>query len=119
MQALLAGYSSMFMWALFIPLFQIMAAVHAIKTGRAYHWIWIILFFPMIGAVVYFFVEVAPTLPRGWTRDLHHQVLNYFKPGWELEGLREEFETCNSAHNRQLLAEALIRHGNAKEAQTL
>ncbi|PLY05430.1 MAG: hypothetical protein C0622_01700 [Desulfuromonas sp.] len=40
---------------------QIYFAVHAGRTGR-YWWIFIIIFFPLIGSVVYFFVEYLPEL---------------------------------------------------------
>lgn len=41
---------------------QIFMAVHVIRSGNSWLWISLILFFPLIGSLIYFFVEVAPTL---------------------------------------------------------
>ena len=41
-------------------LLQIILVVHAIKTGRPYWWIWLILFFPFVGSGAYLLIEVAP-----------------------------------------------------------
>jgi hypothetical protein len=41
---------------------QIFMAVHVIRNGKTCWWISLILFFPLIGSLVYFFVEVMPTL---------------------------------------------------------
>jgi len=41
---------------------QIFMAVHVFRSGNSCWWITIILFFPLIGSLIYFFVEVAPTL---------------------------------------------------------
>ncbi len=37
---------------------QILFIIHALKTGRDWWWVLIILFFPVIGCVVYFALEV-------------------------------------------------------------
>src|SRR5471032_1059988 len=43
-------------------LIQVGFAVHAIRNGRELYWVVIIIMFPMIGCLVYFFVAVYPTL---------------------------------------------------------
>ena len=40
---------------------QVYFAIHAGKTGR-YGWIFIILFFPLVGSIIYFFVEYLPEM---------------------------------------------------------
>jgi hypothetical protein len=34
--------------------------IHAVRTGRPYYWALIILSFPVIGCVAYYFLEVFP-----------------------------------------------------------
>lgn len=41
---------------------DIFMAVHVIRNGKTCWWISIILVFPLIGSLVYFFVEIFPTL---------------------------------------------------------
>lgn len=48
--------------ALAVIALQIFMAVHVIRSGNSCWWLSIILIFPLIGSLVYFFVEVAPTL---------------------------------------------------------
>ena len=37
-------------------------AVHVIRTGRPYYWIFIILIFPVVGVLIYVIAEVLPDL---------------------------------------------------------
>lgn len=48
--------------ALTVIALQVFMAVHVIRSGNSCWWITVILFFPLIGSLIYFFVEVAPTL---------------------------------------------------------
>ena len=41
-------------------LIQFCFAFHVLKTGRPYWWIFIIMSFPVMGCVIYYFVEVFP-----------------------------------------------------------
>ena len=43
-----------------VVLIQFCFAYHALKTGRPYWWIFIIMAFPVMGCVIYYFVEVFP-----------------------------------------------------------
>src|SRR5437762_4410577 len=43
-------------------LLQILCAVHVMKTGRPYYWIFIVMFVPMVGMIAYFIVEILPEL---------------------------------------------------------
>jgi hypothetical protein len=36
--------------------------VHAMRTGRPYWWLFVLLSFPMLGSVIYFFAEYLPTM---------------------------------------------------------
>lgn len=47
-----------------VIILQIIAIIHAIKTGRR-EWIYLLIFLPAIGAIVYFFMEFLPEMRRG------------------------------------------------------
>lgn len=48
----------------FVIILQIIAAVHAVRTGRSLTWVFIILFFPLVGSLIYLIAEVVPELER-------------------------------------------------------
>ena len=43
-----------------VVLIQFCFAYHALKTGRPYWWLFVIMAFPVMGCVIYYFVEVFP-----------------------------------------------------------
>ncbi len=43
-----------------VLLIQFCFAYHALKTGRPYWWLFVIMGFPIMGCVIYYFVEVFP-----------------------------------------------------------
>jgi hypothetical protein len=47
--------------AALIVVIQLCFAYHAVKTGRPYWWLFIIMGFPAMGCVLYYFIEVFPT----------------------------------------------------------
>ena len=46
-----------------IWLAQLLLILHVLRTGRPWWWLLVLFFAPMLGGLVYFFVEVLP----GWT----------------------------------------------------
>ena len=95
-----------------VPVIQIITAVHAIKTGRSWNWLWIILFFPFVGSVVYVIVEMGPDLRRF----SFENVAEVFLPGRRLSNLREQVEISDTVENRKNLADHLVRNDRADEA---
>jgi hypothetical protein len=95
---------------------QVAAAIHAVKSGRQ-QWLWIILFFPMIGCAVYFFSEVLPSL-RGSPslRRMGTDLIQLVDPGRSLRQLQEEVEVCDTFKNRQALARGLVAARRYDEA---
>ena len=45
---------------------QILLAIHAARTGRTQPWLYIILFIPLIGPLLYVVVELGPEFFRGY-----------------------------------------------------
>lgn len=43
-------------------LVQIALAAHAYRHGRTSPWVWIILFFPLVGSILYVFLFLAPSI---------------------------------------------------------
>jgi hypothetical protein len=46
---------------------QGLAILHVLKTGRDFRWIFLLLFLPGIGVLIYFLIEVLPALNQNLT----------------------------------------------------
>ena len=46
---------------------QIVLAVHVVRTRRPFIWIFLILFFPLMGSLIYILAELIPELERNNT----------------------------------------------------
>ena len=99
-----------------IILTQILFAYHAIKN-RKDTWVYIILFFPMIGCALYLFMEVLPEAGRHRSiRQLGAEIVRAVDPTRNLRRLREKAELSGSVRNKHDLAEEMIRCGLYEEA---
>jgi hypothetical protein len=91
--------------------------VHAVRTGRPYWWLFILLSFPMLGSVIYFFAEYLPSMryTRGGIKAA--RTLNrILDPRRELREAAAEFDRTPTAYNRARLAAALQAQGRVDEA---
>lgn len=93
---------------------QVLCAVHAYKTGR-YFWIWIILFFSLIGCAVYFFVEVFPELQPAANRAASGAT-DAIVPQHKINKLKEQLEISDTLENRITLGQAYIDRKQFDEA---
>lgn len=90
---------------------QVYFAVHAGRTGR-YWWIFIILIFPFIGSVIYFFVEYLPEMQmEAKIRKSRNQ-----SPKKNMAQLKRELELTDCVKNRINLAEAYYHDGQYEAA---
>jgi hypothetical protein len=105
---------------LFSLMVQVLVALHALRTGRDRWWIWVILVFPMVGAVVYFFAEVLPELAHGRTgRRVTRAVVRKLDPDRELRETAAALAQVDSVENRIAHAEACIESGRGADAEQL
>src|SRR5687768_12897571 len=101
-------------------LIQLCFAYHALKTGRASWWLFVIMGFPVIGCVLYYFVEVFPTSRE--SRKAEKAVRAIARALDPDKGLREraaDFEACGSVENRVLLARECSEQKMYAEAAAL
>ena len=90
--------------------------MHAVRRGNT-SWIWIILFFPLIGSLVYLATEVRGVGRGG--RKLAGQLADVVAPSRRLEALRAQLEHAPTVDNRLALAEECVRHKLYDEALQL
>ncbi|MGE5492828.1 MAG: tetratricopeptide repeat protein [Actinomycetota bacterium] len=103
-----------------VLLIQFSFAFHALKTGRPYWWIFIIMGFPVMGCLIYYFVEVFPNSREH--RSAHRaarKLARKLQPDAELKRRAAELEVCGSVDNRIALAEECMEHQMHEEAMGL
>lgn len=99
-----------------VPLLQVLMAAHAIKTGRNWYWVWIIMGFPVVGAMVYFFVEVMPEANGANFTLNFDSLLNLILPGRELKTLEAQVELTHTVENKMALASYYVRKNQPEKA---
>jgi hypothetical protein len=102
---------------LLVLLAQIAVAVHAVRSGRSLWWLAVILFFPLLGALIYFLVEILPELRAGrGIRGFGSDVVKAVMPDAELHRRAEELSVCGSVQNKLALAQECTARGHFEEA---
>ena len=92
-------------------------AVHAVRSGRNMYWIMILILFPFLGSVVYFFAEYLPEIRHSSVaRKSARVVKSIVDPNRELREARLAFDRTPTVDNRSRLAEALLARGDYDEA---
>jgi hypothetical protein len=106
--------------AILTILIQVGFAVHVVRTGRNAMWLWIIIFVPLVGCLVYFIAELLPELSRSQTvaRAKGH-LINTVDPQRELRRRRELAEASGTVENRVALADECVEARMYDEAITL
>jgi hypothetical protein len=99
---------------------QILCAVHVVRSGRQYFWIYLIVFVPMLGMIVYFVAEILPEL-MGSSR-AHRAaggVVKALDPGRAVRDAERRLAMTATAENKASLAEAYLAVGRTGEALAL
>jgi hypothetical protein len=99
---------------------ELACIIHAVKTGRVFPWIYVIIFLPMVGCIAYFAVEIAPELLR--SRASHTLAANVRAATDPHRGLRQAqraAEMVGSVDAKRKLAEEYVARGHYAEAIAL
>jgi hypothetical protein len=99
---------------------QLCFAYHALKTGRQWWWIGIIMGFPVGGCLLYYFIEVFPgTRESRKAEKAVHAIVKSFDPDKSLRERVSNLEDCGSVDNRIALARSCSDRGMHREAASL
>ncbi len=102
-------------WILTVAI-QILFAVHALRNGRAL-WVFIILFFPLVGSVIYFFAEFLPAMQGSpAVRQTQSDMTQRLGAGRNIQRLEEQLQITDTFANRLELANAYLEAGRADDA---
>jgi hypothetical protein len=93
---------------------------HASQSGRAQHWIYILLLLPGLGSAAYFFVEILPELAstrRG--RKVALDIGTVLDPDREYRERKQQVELSGTPAAKAALAEECARKGMFDDAAAL
>ena len=100
-----------------IVLLQLTVLFHAIKTGRPYWWIFVIMGFPVMGCVIYFIVEVLPgSRSERNLKRIGNDIVKAINPDRDMKRKAEELAICGSVVNKLKMAKELVERGMFDEA---
>ena len=103
-----------------VLLIQFCFAYHALKTGRAWWWIGIIMGFPVGGCLLYYFIEVFPNTRESVKAEKAvRSIVKSFDPDKSLRERVANLEDCGSVDNRIALARSCMDRKLYGEAASL
>ena len=99
---------------------MIVCIVHAVRTGRVFPWIFIIVFVPFIGSLIYLAMAIVPDLMRGPAgQRFRIGAAKAMDPHKDFRLARRDAEMVGSVDAKRALAEHLIQRGQIAEAIAL
>ena len=99
---------------------QLALVVHIMKTGRNTTWVFIVLIFPLVGALAYVIIELLPELTNSRTaKTAQRSLAKAVDPDKALREAQAQYELARTAHNAMTLAEQHLARGNFREAREL
>lgn len=103
-----------------VLLIQFCFAYHALKTGRPYWWIFVIMAFPVAGCIIYYLVEVFPgSREQRSANRAARKLAQVLQPDADLRKRVEELEICGSVDNKLALAAECMNQQMYPEAARL
>jgi hypothetical protein len=103
-----------------VVLIQFCFAFHALKTGRPYWWLFVIMAFPVMGCIIYYFVEVFPgSREHRRANKAARALARVLQPDADLRKRAEELEICGSIDNKLSMAAECMNHQMYVEAAKL
>ena len=101
-------------------LIQACFAYHALKTGRPYWWLFVIMGFPVLGCLLYYFVEVFPSSRESRKAEkAARAIARSFDPDKSLREHVANLEDCGSVENRVSLARSCMDRAMYRDAASL
>ena len=101
-------------------LIGIALCVHVVRTNQPLYWIFLILFVPVLGSLVYFIAIVLPELTGGTrAKRMGMAARDALDPGREYRQAKAATDDSPTVHNRMRLAAAAATLGRHAEAEQL
>jgi hypothetical protein len=92
---------------------QAICVIHCIRKGRQNNWIWLLVFLPLIGCLIYIFSEIFTGRD---IQTLQSGVSSVLNPGSSVRRLENNLRFSDTFANRVALADAYLATGNTDRA---
>jgi hypothetical protein len=104
-------------YAIILVIVQAALIIHVLKTGRDFRWIFLLIFLPGIGSLIYVVMEILPGLTGGLgARRAARRVGKLVDPGRSLRQHQLDYERSRNVDTATRLANELVREGRYDEA---
>lgn len=98
---------------------SLLCGIHAVRTGRAQTWLWILVIAPLVGPAIYLFAELIPEWMGGRTAQRTGQAAHRaLDPERDYRRAHEALEDAPTVGNRMRLAQAASSLDRWDEAET-
>lgn len=94
-------------------LLQGFCAIHSIRAGTQGKWLWIIIFVPVLGSLVYIYSEI---LSSRKLKNIKIDGAAIINPGVKLKRLEDNLKFADTFANRTKLADAYLQSGQTERA---
>lgn len=98
---------------IFTIVLQVVCILHCLKKGNATYWIWLLIFLPLVGCIVYFFSEI---LSGREIKNVQSGITEVFNPSGSIKKLEDNLRFSDTFNNRIALADAFLKAGQTKRA---
>jgi hypothetical protein len=92
---------------------QAFCVFHCLRKHNENRWIWIIVFLPLVGCLMYLFTEVFSGHP---VRSITSEVAPLINPGGSVRKLEQQLQFSDTFQNRMALADAYLYKGLTEKA---
>ncbi|MFB9841764.1 PLDc N-terminal domain-containing protein [Mucilaginibacter ginsenosidivorans] len=92
---------------------QVICAIHSVRRGTQGKWLWIIIFLPLVGSLIYIFSEMRPGRNLTTPKIDIGMVIN---PSANLKKLEDNLKFTDTFDNKIKLADAYLAAGQTERA---
>src|SRR4051812_13715563 len=96
-------FSLFYQYYYLVLILQAFCVFHCMRKGNSQQWIWLIVFLPAIGCLIYLFTEV---ITKRHVNSVTSNVESVIRPQGRIRDLEKAFEFSSSLENRLALAKA-------------
>jgi len=106
-------FSSNSYWYYLVVALQGFCVYQVIRRGNPYYWIFLIIFLPVVGSLIYLFTEVVSFRDMS---NVQENVGTFINPAGKIRKLEEQLRFSDTFKNKVLLADAYAASGNPDKA---
>jgi len=92
---------------------QAICVIHCLRNKTSNNWIWLIVFLPLVGCLIYFFSEI---LTRNQMRNIQSGFGEMISPSSSIKKLEDNLRFSDTFQNRVSLADAYLRNRQYEKA---